>query len=81
MTEAEFRISMVKFMNGGSSKLDRIKNATNYSKALTYEGATDNIVQIIHTGSTSKGNEKITQVIEYENPAVDGSRIIKISFS
>jgi hypothetical protein len=81
MTNEEFQLRMLQTLNAGPSKLARIKNANNYNKAITYSGSTQNITAIVHTATTEKGVESITQTITYENPAVEGSRITNISFN
>lgn len=79
--ERDYQNRMLQLVNGGSSRLGRIKNALNYTKELTYAGVTQNIITIVHTGLTFKGPETVTQTIEYENSVVDGSRITKIILS
>jgi hypothetical protein len=81
MTNEDYQNRMVQLINGGSSKLGRIKNALDYKKEFTYSGITQNITVIVHTGSTPKGIEVVTQTISYENPAVEGSRITSIILS
>ena len=81
MTNEDYQNRMVQLINGGSSKLGRIKNALDYKLEFTYSGATNNITVIVHTGSTPKGTEVVTQTISYENPAVEGSRITSIILS
>jgi hypothetical protein len=81
MTELDYQNRMLQLVNNGSSALGRIKNSLNYKKEFTYSGATSNITIIVHTGSTPKGIEVVTQTISYENPAVEGSRITSIILS
>lgn len=81
MTNEDYQNRMLQLVNGGSSTLGRIKNSLNYRKDFTYAGVTQNITVIVHTGKTPKGIETVTQTIEYENPAVEGSRITSITLS
>ena len=62
-------------------KLDRISKTNDYRKDITYYGSTANAISIIHTGTTSKGFEKITQTFEYVDPAVSGSLVKSIQLS
>ena len=47
------------------SKIQRIKGATNYSRAITYYGTTENPTIIVHTGTTDLGSETVTETITY----------------
>lgn len=64
-----------------TSKMERIKGSANYSRALTYHGATANVIQIVHTGTTLLGAEQITETITYVDPAVANSNVTSIVYS
>lgn len=65
-----------------AGKMTRIMGAANYSRAFTYHGTgTDNIITIVHTGTTPHGVETITETISYVDPAVNGSNITGIVYS
>jgi hypothetical protein len=81
MTNEDYQNRMVQLINGGSSKLGRIKNALDYKRVFAYSGATQNIISITHTGSTNNGLETVVETFTYENPAVEGSRILSIQTS
>ena len=63
-------------------KMTRIMGAANYSRAFTYHGTgTDNIITIVHSGTTPHGVETITETISYVDPAVNGSNVTGIVYS
>ncbi len=65
-----------------AGKMTRIMGAANYSRAFTYHGTgTDNIITIVHTGTTPHGVETITETISYVDPAVNGSNVTGIVYS
>ncbi len=65
-----------------AGKMTRIMGAEDYSRAFTYHGTgTDNIITIVHTGTTPHGLEKITETISYVDPAVNGSNVTDIVYS
>jgi hypothetical protein len=64
------------------SKMDRIKSATNYNRAFTYDPVgTENITVIVHTGTTALGAETITETFTYVDPTTNGSNITNIAYS
>jgi len=68
--------------NNITSKMNRIQGATDYNRALTYDGTgTLNVTSIVHTGTTPVGVETITETITYVNPAINGSNITNIAYS
>lgn len=64
------------------SKIDRIKGASDYGTAITYN-VTGNLnpVTIVHTGTTDVGVESITETITYDDPTVNGSRVDATQYS
>jgi len=69
-----------------TSKIDRIKGASNYSRALTYAAAFGapggaNVTIIVHTGTTVVGAETVTETMTYVNPLIDGQQITTIVYS
>ena len=68
--------------NNVESKINRIKGAANYSRALTYDGTgTQNVTVIVHTGTTALGAETITETFTYVDPTINGSNITNIVYS
>jgi len=68
--------------NNVQSKINRIKGASNYSRALTYNGTgTQNVTVIVHTGTTALGAETITETFTYVDPTINGSNITNIVYS
>lgn len=68
--------------NNVQSKINRIKGAANYSRALTYNGTgTQNVTVIVHTGTTALGAETITETFTYVDPTINGSNITNIVYS
>ena len=68
--------------NNEASKMNRIQGASNYSRAFTYHGTgTENVITIIHTGTTALGVESITETFTYVDPAVNGSNVTNIAYS
>ena len=64
------------------SKIERIKNATDYNRAFTYDPVgTENITVIVHTGTTALGAETITETFTYVDSTVNGSNITNIAYS
>lgn len=67
---------------GSFSKISRIKGTADYTRTFTYHPtATQNVISIIHTGTTVFGIESITETINYENPSINGSNITSIVYS
>ena len=65
-----------------TSKIDRIKGAANYNRAFTYDPVgTENIITIVHTGTTAIGAETITETFTYVDPTTNGSNITNIQYS
>lgn len=69
-----------------TSKINRIKGASNYNRAFTFaaaEGAPGgaNATVITHTGTTVVGVETVVETITYSNPLIDNSRITNIAYS
>jgi hypothetical protein len=65
-----------------SSKMSRIQGSADYTRALTYHGTgTDNVISIVHTGTTSNGTETITETFTYVDPAINGSNVTNIAYS
>jgi tryptophan synthase alpha subunit len=81
MNDTGFQIRALKLMTTNSSKLTRLQNTADYKREFTYAGSTQNVTVIKHTGSTNNGLETVTETFTYENPAVDGSRILSIQIS
>jgi len=69
-------------LNNSTSKINRIKGATNYSRALTYHPtATQNVLTITHSGITPLGAETIVETFGYFNAAINGSNVTSIVYS
>jgi hypothetical protein len=67
---------------GNFSKISRIKGTADYTRTFTYHvTATQNVISILHTGTTYFGVETITETINYENPSINGSNITSIVYS
>lgn len=65
-----------------TSKINRIEGAANYTRAFTYNGTgTQNVVTIVHTGTTVLGAETITETISYVDPTINGSNVTGIVYS
>jgi|LakMenE29Apr09ns_1017244.scaffolds.fasta_scaffold09777_2 hypothetical protein len=65
-----------------SSKMSRIQGSSNYNRALTYHvTATQNVLSIVHTGTTANGVETITETFTYVDPAINGSNVTNIAYS
>jgi hypothetical protein len=81
MDNTGFQIRALKLMTTSSSKLSKLQNTADYKRVFAYSGATQNIISITHTGSTNNGLETVVETFTYENPAVEGSRILSIQTS
>lgn len=81
MTDTGFQIRALRLMTTNSSKLNKLQNAADYKREFTYAGSTQNVTQIKHTGSTNNGLETVIETFTYENPNVEGSRILTIQIS
>lgn len=69
-------------LNNVTSKIERIKGSADYTRALTYHGTgTENVITILHTGTTLIGAETLTETITYVDPAVNGSLVTGITYS
>lgn len=65
-----------------SSKMTRIQASSDYNRALTYDPVgTDNVISILHTGTTPKGAESVTETFTYVNSAINGSNVTNIAYS
>jgi hypothetical protein len=81
MNDTGFQIRALKLMTTSSSKLSKLQNTADYKRVFAYSGSTQNIISITHTGSTNNGLETVVETFTYENPAVEGSRILSIQIS
>ena len=77
----EFEFRVLQLLGGNNAKLSTIQSSPGYTREFSYSGATGNIIEIKHSAVTDEGLLTVIQTIEYENPAVDGSRITKIIIS
>ena len=69
-------------LNNTTSKINRIKGAANYSRTLTYHPtATQNVLTITHTGTTTLGVQTVVETFTYVNPAINGSNVTNIVYS
>jgi hypothetical protein len=69
-------------LNNSTSKINRIKGATLYSRVLTYHPtATQNVLTITHSGTTPLGAETIVETFGYANAAINGSNVTSIQYS
>ena len=69
-------------LNNVSSKIERIKGSSNYSRSLTYHGTgTLNVTVITHTGTTLLGVETVTETLSYVNAAINGSNVTGIVYT
>ena len=69
-------------LNNSTSKINRIKGAPLYSRALTYHPtATQNVLTITHSGVTPLGAETIVETFTYANAAINGSNVTLIQYS
>ncbi len=60
----------------------RIQASSDYNRALTYDPVgTDNVISILHSGTTPNGTETITEVFTYINSAINGSNVTNIAYS
>lgn len=64
-----------------ASKINRIKGAANYGRAITYYTTTDNPTVIVHTGTTLIGVETTIETITYTNAIAGDFRITNIIYS
>ena len=64
-----------------ASKINRIKGAANYGRAITYYTTTDNPTVIVHTGTTLIGVETIIETITYTDAIGGDFRITNIIYS
>lgn len=64
-----------------ASKINRIKGAANYGRAITYYTTTDNPTVIVHTGTTLIGVETTIETITYTNAVAGDFRITNIIYS
>ena len=65
-----------------SSKMNRIQGTSDYNRALTYHATViQNVLTIVHTGTTANGVETITETFTYVDPAINGSNVINIAYS
>lgn len=65
-----------------SSKMGRISGSADYSRVLTYDlVGTDNVISILHSGTTIIGVETITETLAYVNAAINGSNVTSIIYS
>ena len=66
-------------LNNSTSKINRIKGASNYVRNLLYHPtATQNVTSITHIGTTPLGSETIVETFTYVNAAINGSNVTKI---
>lgn len=65
------------------SKMDRIKGAADYNRALNYFSPVNgsNVTSIVHTGTTSFGIETIIETFTYTNVADNQSNVINIQYT
>lgn len=64
------------------SKIDRIKGTGNYNRAFTYHSiGTNNVISIVHTGTTAIGTEVITELFSYANASINGSNVTNIQYT
>ena len=69
-------------LNNVTSKIDRIKGSADYTRTLTYHGTgTENVITILHEGTTVVGSETLTETITYADPAINGSKVTAITYS
>jgi len=82
LTATGTETTLTSVLNNVTSKIERIKGSGNYNRALTYHGTgTDNVITIVHTGTTLIGAETITETITYVDPAINGSNVTAITYS
>lgn len=75
-------VTLTSVLANVTSKIERIKGSSNYTRAFTYDPVgTQNVTVIVHTGTTLLGIEVITETISYVNPAVNGSNVTGIVYS
>ena len=74
-------VTLLKVYQNSKSKINRIKGAGNYNRAFTYFFGTNNVISIVHTGSTELGTETITEIFTYVNPAINGSNVTNIQYT
>lgn len=80
-TEISAQNAIVQLL-GRFSKISRIKGAADYTRTFTYHPtATQNVISILHQGTTFFDVEEIIETINYENPSINGSNITTIVYS
>lgn len=82
LTAAGTETTLEGVLNNVTSKIDRIKGSADYTRALTYHGTgTNNVITVVHTGTTLIGAETITETITYVDPAINGSNVTNIAYT
>ena len=79
--DAAILAALTSISEATASKIERIKNAIDYTRTLAYYLATDNATSIIHSGTTSIGAETVTETIAYIDAAGGDFRVLTITFS
>jgi hypothetical protein len=74
--------TLLKVYQNSKSKINRIQGSGNYNRALTYHSiGTNNVISIVHTGTTELGTETITELISYVNASINGSNVTNIQYT
>lgn len=69
-------------LTADASKMARISGSSDYSRVLSYDlVGTQNVISVLHTGTTTNGVETITETLSYVDPAINGSNITSIVYS
>jgi hypothetical protein len=69
-------------LSADSSKMARISGSADYSRVLTYDPTGDqNVITVLHTGTTSNGVETILETISYVDPTINNSQVTSIVYS
>ncbi len=80
MFNEEFNRRVLLQLSRGSSSINKLENSKGYTREFIYSGATNNVIEVRHYCS-DKRIAPVIETIEYENPAVEGSRVTKITIS
>jgi hypothetical protein len=75
-------VTLLKVYQNSKSKINRIKGSGNYNRAFTYHSiGTNNVISIVHTGTTELGTEVITELFSYANASINGSNVTNIQYT
>jgi hypothetical protein len=75
-------VTLLKVYQNSKSKINRIQGSGNYNRAFTYHSiGTNNVISIVHTGTTELGTETITELISYVNASINGSNVTNIQYT